>query len=61
MTLFTGGVTEETSAKDEDESALHWKEMMLNAIGEREETEQEKQVCCLIHKKIFKKVSLLVV
>ena len=31
--------------KEEKEDASHWKEMMLNAIGEREQTEQEKLVC----------------
>uniref|UniRef100_A0A7M5WTB1 Kinesin motor domain-containing protein n=1 Tax=Clytia hemisphaerica TaxID=252671 RepID=A0A7M5WTB1_9CNID len=31
-----------TSSKEENEGASHWKEMMLNAINEREQTEQEK-------------------
>ena len=45
---LTEGVREESSEnKDENETASHWKEMMLNAIGEREETEQEKQVSCI--------------
>ena len=31
-------------SKEEKENASHWKEMILNAINEREQTEQEKLV-----------------
>ena len=34
--------TVSVSSKDGNEAGLHWKEMMLNAIGEREQSETEK-------------------